>query len=184
MSKRAAAAVVLPAVLATLLPVRAAAAPDPTIAALLSTGSTVLPIAATTGLWTSGRGADEGLRFDLGLVFLATGAIAGPSIGQIYGSGGSDAVVTFILRMLTGTLMTVGTGLWVRSDNTKDAGRALAILGGIPTVFLAGWDIFGAAESARESTRRERMVADLGLTPDLLSVLACGPIPCVIDLAR
>jgi hypothetical protein len=175
--KRALAALLLPAVL-TIVPARAWAAPDPTIAALLSAGSTVLPIAATTGLWTTGRGVDEGIRFDLGLAFLATGAIAGPSVGQIYGHGGSDSVVTFILRMLTGSLMTVGTGLWARSNNTKDVGRALTILGGVPTVFLAGWDIFGAAESAREATRRERMVADLGLTPDLLSVLACGPIPC------
>jgi hypothetical protein len=36
-------------------------------------------------------------------------------------------------------------------DSDRDLGKALTLIGGIPTAGLALWDIFGAASSAREA---------------------------------
>src|SRR5687767_7512739 len=134
--RRASAAVALAALIASL-PARVDAAPNPVIASLLSVGSTLIPVAVGTGLLVTGRGPDEGLRFDIGLAAIAVGSIAGPTVGQLYGQGGWDTLVSFLLRALTGTIMTLGIAFDLRgSENTQSAGLALAIVGGIPTGLL------------------------------------------------
>ncbi len=141
---------------ASLAPSRAEAAPDPVIASMLSLSSTLVPIGVTGVLFFTGNGTDENVRFDLGLTTLALGAILGPSIGQIYAHGGVDAWVTFFLRIITGGIMVAGTGLAFRGvQDAQTAGVALAILGAVPTAFLAGWDIFGAASAARAQRYKE-----------------------------
>ena len=177
----------MPALLAAVLcaasvaaPRRDQANPDPVIAGLLSAGSTVLPLSVSAGLLLTGRGPDEGLRFDIAMGTLAVGSIAGPSIGQIYGRGGTDALITFLLRTVTGSAMTTGVGLRLRGNEAQqETGMALAIIGGIPTVFLAIWDIVGAARSAREVRYRASSgAAWVPITPELADVARCGPIPC------
>jgi hypothetical protein len=154
-------------------PSRSNASPDPTLAPILGFASTAVPIAATTGLWLSGEGPNEGIRFDLGMIFLAAGTIVGPSIGQIYAKAGGDAWVSFILRAITGTVMLSGIGLATRgeSEGAQSGGTALAVIAGIPTAFLAGWDIFGSSTSAVEAAveaghgrtrRRSSVEIDLG----------------------
>lgn len=144
------------ALFACFVPFAAEAAPDPVLAPLLSAGATLLPIGVTAGLWAGGRGTEEGIRFDVGLTFLGIGAIFGPSVGQIYAQGGGDAWVSFILRAITGSIMLTGIGLWARADDTgvQSAGQALAIVSGIPTVFLAVYDTIGASSSAIEAARK------------------------------
>lgn len=146
----------LAAAIAATLPSRTEAAPDPTLAPLLSLGATVAPLAVTLGLWTGGRGIDEGIRFDLGITFLGVGAIVGPSVGQIYAQGGTDAWVTFILRAITGSIMLTGVGLALRADDAgaRSAGQALAVVSGIPTGLLAIYDIVSASSSAIEAAQR------------------------------
>src|SRR5262252_4700249 len=94
------------ATLIAILPARVEAAPNPTIASLLSVGSTIIPVGIAASLLLTGRGADEGLRFDLSITFLAIGSVAGPSVGQLYGQGGWDALLSFLLRAVTGAVMT------------------------------------------------------------------------------
>ncbi len=150
---------------------------------MLSAGSTVLPIGIASGLLLTGRGPEEGIRFDVGLTAIAVGAIVGPSVGQIYGQGGVDAVVTFILRMITGSVMTVGLGFMMRSDDesAQSAGRALFVLGGIPTAFLGIWDWFGAASAAKQARYREGH-AHVELTRELISIARCqSAIPCALE---
>lgn len=164
-----------------------AAGPDPVIAGLLSAGSTVLPITVAAGLLGTGRGAEEGIRFDVSLSCIALGSIAGPSVGQIYASGGTDAIVTFVLRILTGAVMTTGLGFWLRSDDPEHTrtGRAMFVLGAIPTTFLGVWDWFGAASAAKQTRYRQGHASvELEvpeLDPELVSLMTCpGPIPCGI----
>lgn len=165
----------------TLPAPRAEAAPDPIVASLLSVSSTLLPLAVTAGLFFTGRGTDEGVRFDAGMVSLGLATIVGPSIGQIYGHGGGDAFITFLLRGITGGVMLTGIGLRVRGRvDLQPLGTALTVLGSIPTVLLALWDIIGAATSAKQA----RFDAGHGyrteyIPPnDLRNVALCGPIPC------
>lgn len=164
-------------------PRSSAAAPDPTIASLLSLGSTLVPVGVSGALLFQRRGSDEGLRFDLGLTFLGMGAIGGPSVGQFYAGAGGDAVVTLLLRALTGAVLLVGTGLALRGDGgTQDAGEALAVLGGVPTVLLAAWDVIGAASSAREARYREGHgpATSIATPADIASLARCpGPVPCL-----
>lgn len=159
------------------------AAPDPLFAALLSTGSTAIPVGISGGLLLFGRGKAEGIRFDLGITALAVGASFGPSVGQIYGDGGTDAVVAFVLRTLTTGVMVTGAAISMRGDEgAAGAGDALFVLGAIPTTLLAVWDIFGAASSARAARYRagHSGSAALELEPSVLSLLRCpGPIPCL-----
>lgn len=164
-----------------------AAGPDPVLAGLLSAGSTLLPITIAGGLLGTGRGSEEGIRFDVSLTCIALGSIAGPSVGQIYASGGSDAIVTFVLRILTGAVMTTGLGFWLRSQEPERerTGRAMFILGAIPTTFLGVWDWFGAASSAKQTRYRQGHAQRSDLTPELdpelVSLMNCpGPIPCGI----
>jgi hypothetical protein len=141
---------------ASLQPSHADAAPDPLIASMLSLGSTLVPIGVSGVLFFTGNGTDENVRFDLGLTTLALGAILGPSIGQVYAHGGVDAWVAFFLRLITGGIMVAGTGLAFRgTGDGQTAGIALAILGAVPTAFLAGWDIFGAASAAKAQRYQE-----------------------------
>lgn len=174
-------AVALAFAVTTLPANRAEAAPEPVVASLLSVASTLVPLAVTAGLFFTGRGVDEGIRFDVGMTTLGLGAIVGPSIGQIYGSGGGDAFITFILRGITGGLMLTGIGLSVRgNEDYHSLGNALGWLGGIPTFLLALWDIIGAATSAKQARydAGHGYRTSLDLTDDLISVAVCGPIPC------
>ncbi|MFO0723793.1 MAG: hypothetical protein U1E65_08435 [Myxococcota bacterium] len=132
--------------LAPLRPVHAA--PDPTIATVLSAASTVVPLAVTVALWTPAPGVGEDVRFNMGMTFIGIGSILGPSVGQIYAEAGGDAVVSFILRSITATVMLVGSGYWARSEEHRGLGQALTIVGGVPTALLALYDIFGASSSA------------------------------------
>lgn len=171
-------AVALTLGLALTIPTPAWAAPDPLIASLISAGSTVVPLAVSGTLLFTGRGSDEGVRYDFGLLFLGFAAIPGPSMGQIYGDGGVDAVVTFLLRAVTGSVLLLGTGYALRGDETQTGtGTALLWLGGIPTGLLALWDIYAASVSAQESRYQEGH-ADLALDRALVDVARCGPIPC------
>jgi hypothetical protein len=165
--------------LTALLGREVGAAPNPVIASLLSVGSTVIPVGVGTGLLLTGRGADEGIRFDIGLAAIAIGAVAGPSVGQLYGQGGIDALVSFILRAITGAVMIAGIGLELRGDpENRGAGLALAIVGGIPTAALAAYDVWAAADSATEAGYREGHASVEAEAVQLASILACGPIPC------
>ena len=149
-------AIALAGVLTTCATPARAAGPDPTIAAMLSTTSTLVPIGLTTALWLDGRGTDEGLRFDLGMTFLGLGAIFGPSMGQIYAEGGGDAWLSLFLRAITGSVMATGAGLWIRGESSKaqSSGRVLSFVGGVPTLLLAIYDIFDARANAREGQAR------------------------------
>lgn len=126
----------------------AQAAPDPTIASVLSAACTVVPLAVTVALWTPAPGVGEPVRFDLGMTFIGLGSVIGPSVGQVYAGAGSDAVVSFILRSITASVMMVGSGFWARSEEQRGLGQALTIVGGVPTALLALYDIFGASSSA------------------------------------
>lgn len=148
---------VLPALalLVALTPSPARAAPDPTLATILSASSTLLPIGVAATLWGTGRGVEEGIRFDVGMSFLGVGAIAGPSIGQFYAGGGTNAVVSLVLRALTGAVMLTGSGLWVRGDeDAQEVGTALSFIGGVPTALLAVYDIVDASSTALETRRK------------------------------
>ncbi len=174
-------AVALAFAVTTLPAKRAEAAPEPVVASLLSVASTLVPLAITAGLFFTGRGVDEGIRFDVGLTTLGLGAIVGPSVGQIYGKGGGDAFITFLLRGVTGGVMLTGVGLRVRGrEDLQGLGTALSLLGGIPTFFLALWDIIGAATSAKQARydAGHGYRTALDLPDDLISVAVCGPIPC------
>ncbi len=161
------------AILTSLAPAPAEArGPDPVIAALISAGATVIPIAVGTTMWTGGRGLDEGIRFDLGLAFFALGGLVGPSTGQIYAEGGGNAWVTFFLRLVTGGVGLAGAGMWARGqkEGTRDAGQALTFVGGVPAALLAIYDIADAASSARQAQRRR------GYGPSAAVAPARGPI--------
>jgi hypothetical protein len=126
------------------------------VATLLSAGSTAIPIAVTGALWATGEGTDEGKVFDLGMALLGLGAILGPSTGQIYAEGGSDAWWTFVFRLFTGSVALGGIGLWQRGEKAgiRNAGRALTIIGGSVTTILAIYDIWGASSSAVQAQRK------------------------------
>jgi hypothetical protein len=164
------------AVLIAILPARVDAAPNPVIASLLSVGSTLLPIGIGTGLLLTGRGADEGLRFDIAMATIALGSIAGPTVGQLYGKGGWDTLLSFILRAITGSIMTVGIAFDLRGDeDTKGVGLPLAIVGGIPTGLLAIYDVWAAQDSAKEAKYREGHAAVPSARPTRRAALAsCG----------
>jgi hypothetical protein len=132
----------------------------------------------------TGRGSEEGIRFDVSLACIAVGSIVGPSVGQIYASGGTDAIITFVLRVITGSVMTTGLGFSLRSEDptTKRTGTAMLVLGGIPTAFLGVWDWFGAASSAKQTRYRQGHagIAPPDLDPELVSLATCGAIPCAL----
>jgi hypothetical protein len=168
---------------------RAEAAPDPVIASALSVGSTLVPIGITGILFFTGNGYDETVRFDLGMTTLALGSVFGPSIGQIYAGGGVDAWVTFFLRIITGGVMVTGTGLALKGtgEGAQTAGTALAVIGAVPTVFLAAWDVFGAAKAAKAARYREGHAFEQDATPRLASgwlarhaCLETGGLPAVV----
>ena len=128
----------------------------PTGNVLAITPPEFIPVGIGTGLLLSGRGSDEGLRFDIGLATIAVGSIAGPTVGQLYGQGGWDTLVSFLLRLITGAVMTVGIGIDIRGgEDVKSAGLAMAIVGGIPTGLLAIYDVWAAQDSAKEAKYRE-----------------------------
>lgn len=166
--------------LALLTVAEASAAPDPVIAGLLSAGSTLLPVAVGTGLLLTGRGSEEGIRFDIGISAVGIGAVIGPSVGQLYAGGGIDALVSFILRAITGAIMTVGIGLKLRGDeDNQGAGTALAVVGGIPTGLLAIYDVYAATKAAQQARYREgHAVLPEQEVQKLVSIARCGPIPC------
>jgi hypothetical protein len=160
------------ATLIALMPVRVEAAPNPTIASLLSVGSTIIPVGIGTGLLLTGRGSSEGLRFDLALATIALGSIVGPTVGQLYGKGGWDTLVSFILRAITGSIMTLGIAFDIRgNEDTESAGLALAIVGGIPTGLLAIYDVWAAQDSAKEAKYREGHAL---VVPQRTDLMTCG----------
>lgn len=155
-----------------------AEAPDPVIASVMSAGATVVPLTLSAILLATGRGADEGIRFDAGMVTLGLGSVVGPSAGQLYARGGTDAFVTFLLRAVTGAVMLVGVGFALRGpDNRQVLGTSLAVTGGVPTGLLAIYDIYAAAISARDA-RYEAGYAEIEVPPELVDVALCGPMPC------
>ncbi len=161
------------ATLLAILPARVDAAPNPAIASLLSVGSTLIPIGVATGLLLTGRGADEGLRYDISMGAIAIGSIVGPSVGQLYGEGGWDALLSFVLRAITGSIMTLGIGFHLRgNEDTHSAGIALAVVGGIPTGLLAIYDVWAAQDSAKEAKYREGH-AEMP-APERSALASCG----------
>lgn len=167
-------------VLSSATPRRAEAAPDPVIASMMSVGAMALPLTLTAILWSTGAGKAEGIRFDVGMVGLGIGAILSPSVGQIYAGGGTDAIVTFLLRTVTSAVMLTGVGFRLRgAENRQTMGLALALTGGIPTAFLAAYDVYAAAVSAKEA-RYEEGYARVAVPPELVGVALCGPIPCSV----
>jgi hypothetical protein len=181
MTTRAAAVAIAVLVLVSARDARASA-PDPTIAALISTAATVVPMGVTAGLWLNERGTDEGIRFDLGLVFLGVGSIVGPSTGQIYAQAEGDAWVTFILRGITGGVMVTGVGFWARgdSDGAKTTGTALTFIGGVPTLLLAIYDIVDSSSSAVRAAHRSGHSSSAALDPalfDLGDLSLCEAVP-------
>lgn len=168
------------AVLLSASPPARAADPDPTNAIVLGATATLLPIGLGTSLLLTGRREAEGVRFASALTSIGVGAAIGPSVGQFYAGAGVDVVVTLLLRTLTTGIATAGLGLTLRGD-PDDRGTAIALmtLGGLPTVALAGFDVFDAA-----STAREARIRSVRLEPDeirrLRGIAICGPIPCPI----
>lgn len=161
-------------------PRRAEAAPDPVIASVMSAGAMTIPLTLTTILWATGQGKSEGIRFDVGMASLGVAATVAPSVGQIYAGGGTDAFVTFLLRTVTSSVMLTGVGFRLRgADNRRSMGLALALTGGVPTLFLALYDIYAASVSAKEA-RYEAGYAQIGVPPELVGLAACGPIPCAV----
>lgn len=145
-----------------------AAAPDPTVATLLSVACTVVPSALTLGLWSTSRGTTEGIRFDVGIATLAAGSIVGPSVGQLYAESGTNLIVALLLRAVTGTVMLTGVGFWARGDpEDRGLGQALTAVGGVPTALLALYDIVDASDSAVEA-KRARATASTVPVPDLV----------------
>lgn len=168
------------AVLLSATPRAAEAGPDPVVASLMSAGATAIPLTLSGILLGTGRGADEGIRFDLGMATLGIGVTVGPSVGQIYASGGTDALVLFLLRTVTGAVMTTGVGFRLRgAPNRQTMGMALALTGGVPTGLLALYDIYAASVSATEARYKEGH-AQISLPADLIGVARCGPIPCEV----
>lgn len=160
MSRRALVATSLLALLLTGKPALATG-PDPTLATVLSVASTLTPMAVTAGLWATGRGPEEGVRFDVGMGALAVGTIVGPSIGQFYAEAGTNAWVSLLLRSVTGSIMLTGVGFWARgAEEDEGLGQALTVVGGVPTTLLALYDVIDASSSAVEA-RRNRATAAL-----------------------
>lgn len=155
--------------------------PEPENAAILGTAATLIPIAVGTGLLLTERGPDEGVRLASGLTTISLGAAVGPYAGQLYAGGGTDGLVTFALRSLTTGVFTTGLTLRLRGgEDQRDAAHALMVLGAIPTLLLAGYDIIDSMDTARES--RIRTLGDGSGAADLFSVAVCGPIPCAAGL--
>lgn len=153
--------------------------PEPLSASLLGFTATALPLTVGTSLLLTERGPREGIRYTAAVASLSVGTVVGPFTGQLYGKAGGDAVLTMLLRGVTTAVSLGGLTLVVRgSPEDEGTGAALLILGGIPTAFLAGFDIFDAANSAREA-RVRTISSELGLERrQLLEIAACGPIPC------
>ena len=171
-------------VAATLLPrtTFAAGEPDPVNAILLSTGSTLVPLGIAASLLTTGRGKDEGARFDASMAFTGIGSVLGPSVGQFYAGGGTNAWVTLGLRAVTGATMTAGLAIRLRGpEEDRALGNALFWVGLVPTALLGLYDIITAYGTARESKYRDAPIAGTGLTHDLISVAVCGPVPCSVQ---
>lgn len=152
MSRRALVATSLLALLLTGKPALATG-PDPTLATVLSVASTLTPMAVTAGLWATGRGPEEGVRFDVGMGALAVGTIVGPSIGQFYAEAGTNAWVSLLLRSVTGSIMLTGVGFWARgAEEDAGLGQALTVVGGVP-------------HHPAGAVRRDRCVVERGRGP-------------------
>lgn len=166
--------------LAFLLPAKALASdPEPLNASLLGFTATALPVAVGTTLLLTERRETEGVRYGAAVTSISVGTVLGPFAGQLYGKAGGDAVLTLLLRGVSTAVGVGGMTLMVRGDaEDQDTGIALSILGAIPTLFLAGYDIFGAARSAREARIRDISTELRAEYTLLLDIARCGPIPC------
>ena len=158
---------------ASLIPGFADAAkdPDPVNAVLLCAASTALPVAVGSVVLSTGRGADEGVRLSSGLALIGGGAAVGPSIGQFYGRGGTNAWVTLGLRLVrsrvSGLLShrghcspAVGRGhASSAAGSTRTTSSASATLGSAAAALLtsAGWS--SSAEVMRVETRSRLTLA-------------------------
>lgn len=168
-------------VLGLAAPEPARAAPDPVVASVMSAAATLVPVGVGIALLTTGRGFEEGIRFDFGMGSIAAGSIAGPSVGLIYADGGWDAVITFLLRAVTGSVMLTGLGFKLRGAEERDGlGLALSLVGGVPTGLLALYDVYAAARSAQQSRYEEGHARLRRSASELADVALCGPIPCPV----
>lgn len=163
-----------------------AAAPDPTVATVLSLASTLGPATITAGLWGTGRGVEEGIRFDIGVAALAVGSILGPSIGQFYAESGTNAIVALLLRAVTGSVMLTGIGFVARGDeDDQGLGTALTVVGAVPTGLLALYDIVDASDSAVEAKRRRATASTVPLPElDIGGFTLCASVAGVCSGAR
>ena len=182
--KRASKAWAFALLLATMPRTAVAEDPDPVNAVLLSTGSTLVPLGIATGLLATGRGKSEGIRFDVAMAFTGIGSVIGPSVGQFYARGGTNAWVTLGLRLATSATMTTGLALRLRGgEGDRDLGTALFWVGLVPTALLGLYDIITAYGTAKDTKYRGAVVRQSsGLTPELLNVAVCGPVPCEVNL--
>ncbi|MEM1023942.1 MAG: hypothetical protein AAGD10_00210 [Myxococcota bacterium] len=154
--------------------VEAKAAPKPGVARTLSAASFALPVASGVIMLGTSRGTASDNRLYTGLALISTGAAVGPSVGQWYAKGGTNAWVTFGLRTLSTGMMTSGSIVRARADESLDGlGLALALIGGGLTGALSIYDIVDAGKTAREA-RYESGFARLQLE----DIARCGPFPC------
>lgn len=153
---------------------RAEAAPKPGVARTLSAASFAVPVASGVLMLSTSRGTSSDNRLYTGLALISLGAAAGPSVGQWYAKGKTNAWVTFGLRTLSTGMMTSGSILWARGDPSLDGlGVALAIIGGGLTGTLSLYDIVDAGRTARQ-TRYQSGFAQL----ELADIARCGAFPC------
>jgi hypothetical protein len=156
--------------------------PEPAVARALSVGSTMVPVTGGLLLLLTDDGTNSDNRLTVGTGLVTVGAAVGPSVGQWYAGGGSDAWVVFGLRTLSSGMTGAGIGLRFRGDEgTEGLGVALMSIGGVITAALAAYDFVAAGDTARE----RRYESGFARTePRLLEVARCGAFPCNARLSR
>ena len=158
-------------------PSSAQAAPKPGVARALSISSTLLPLGAGLLLLTTDDGVRSDNRFYVGMGFVTLGASVGPSVGQWYAGGGTDAWTTFALRTLSSGMMTGGAIGMARGDpSVETLGTALASIGGVLTGALLLYDVIDAGRTAKQARYRSGFA--LTRQQGLLRVARCGAFPC------
>ena len=153
---------------------RAEAAPKPGVARTLSAASFAVPVASGVLMLTTSRGTSSDNRLYTGLALVSAGAAFGPSVGQWYAKGKTNAWVTFGLRTLSTGMMTSGSIVRARGDPSLDGlGLALAIIGGGLTGTLSLYDIVDAGRTARQTRYHSGFARR-----ELIDIARCGAFPC------